>query len=35
MADQPEPGTPGSTEHDAPPSEDDPAVPSDESEPDA
>jgi hypothetical protein len=35
MADQPEPGTPGSEEYDAPPSEDDPVVPSDEGEGDA
>jgi hypothetical protein len=35
MADQPEPGTPGSEEYEAAPSEEDPVVPTDEREPDA
>jgi hypothetical protein len=30
MADDQPPGTPGTTEHDAPPSEDDPVVPTDD-----
>jgi hypothetical protein len=35
VADQPEPGTPGSEEYDAPPSEDDPVVPTEDGGADA